>query len=162
MKEWFNNLEQREKQMVSVGAVALLVLMIYVLAWDPFVKRYASLEASARENEQLVAWLQERAQEVGELRAAMPSHGLTNQGQSILGNVDKTAKAMGLSESIKRVQPEGTTKARVSLEDASFDKVVRWLENLQRQQGINVESGAIEKQEEPGLVNVRLVLEGSE
>jgi type II secretory pathway component PulM len=39
--------------------------------------------------------------------------------------------------------------------------MIKWLESLQRQQGIRIVTSVIEKQEEAGIVNARLVLEGS-
>jgi general secretion pathway protein M len=79
----------------------------------------------------------------------------------LLGTIDRTAKAGDLGKSVKRVQPDGQTKARVWLENANFDAMIKWLESLQRQQGIRIVTSVIEKQEEAGIVNARLVLEGS-
>ncbi|WP_455203564.1 type II secretion system protein GspM, partial [Kaarinaea lacus] len=53
-------------------------------------------------------------------------------------------------------------KARVWLENAQFDIVVRWLEELQIRRGVVVESSMIEKLNEAGLINARIVFQIAE
>ena len=57
---------------------------------------------------------------------------------------------------MKRVQPDGTNKARVWLENANFDVVIGWLEELERRYGVTVETVTFEKQQEAGLVDARI------
>jgi type II secretory pathway component PulM len=80
----------------------------------------------------------------------------------LLGTIDRTAKTKKLSDSVKRIQPDGTSKARVWLDDAQFDRVIPWLEELQRRQGINVESAMLEKQDKEGLISARIVFVAAE
>ncbi|WP_455206619.1 type II secretion system protein GspM [Kaarinaea lacus] len=162
MKEWLDNLDPRERRILIIGAVTLLVVLMYLLAWEPLIKNTATLEKSNRENQELLQWMEQSAEEAKQLQAKLQASGPagSTQGQSLLGTIDRTAKISNLGKSVKRVQPDGQSKARVWLENASFNDTVKWLESLQRQQGIHIVTSVIEKQEEPGLVNVRLVLEG--
>ena len=75
---------------------------------------------------------------------------------SLLGVIDRTAKLKKLGDSVKRVQPDGSSKARVSLESANFDVVIAWLEELERRYGVGIETITFEKREEPGLVDARI------
>jgi general secretion pathway protein M len=163
MKDWFDNLDTREKRILIVGAVVLLVALMYLLAWEPFIKKSASLEKSNQENEMLLTWMEQSADEAKELQAKLKANGPagSTKGQSLLGIIDKTAKSGNLGKSVKRVQPDGQTKAHVWLENANFNDVIKWLESLQHKQGIHIVTSVIEKQEEAGLVNARLVLEGT-
>jgi len=163
MKDWFDNLDTREKRILIIGAVVLLMALMYLLAWEPFIKKSASLEKSNQENELLLTWMEQSADEARKLQAKLKASGPSGstKGQSLLGVVDKTAKSGNLGKSVKRVQPDGQTKAHVWLENANFNDVIKWLENLQHRQGIHIVTSVIEKQEEAGLVNARLVLEGT-
>ena len=107
--------------------------------------------------------MEQSAEEAKQLQSKLKASGSSGRtkGQSLLGIIDRTAKTGKLGKSVKRVQPDGQTKARVWMENASFDSMVNWLEKLQRQQGIRIVTSVIEKQDEPGLVNARLVLEGA-
>ena len=107
--------------------------------------------------------MEQSAAEARQLQSKLKASGSSGRtkGQSLLGTIDRTAKTGKLGKSVKRVQPDGQTKARVWMENVSFDSMVDWLEKLQRQQGIRIVTSVIEKQDEPGLVNARLVLEGA-
>lgn len=162
MKEWYDNLEPRERRILIAGVTVLAVAMLYLLAWEPLVNKISSLEKSNMENQKVLEWMEQSAEEAKQLQAKLQASGSSAKsgGQSLLGTIDKTAKIGKLGQSVKRVQPDGQDKARVWLENASFDSMVSWLEKLHRQQGIHIVSSVIEKQDDPGMVNARLVLQG--
>ena len=164
MKDWYDNLEPRERRIVIAGAIVLVIALLYLLAWEPWVKKISTLEKSNQANQELLVWMEQSAVEAKQLQAKLKASGPSgrSKGQSLLGTIDRTAKTGKLGKSVKRVQPDGQTRARVWLENASFDSMVSWLEKLQRQQGIRIVTSVIEKQDEPGLVNARLVLQGAE
>ena len=159
MQEWFNNLDARERKVLISGAIVLLIISIYFLGWEPFVKKIDKLQKSNIENQQTLAWMQQRAQEVKYLRRTTAGSKKDLKGQSLLGVLDKTAKSHKLGNAIKRVQPEGTSKAQVRLEKASFNHIIQWVEQLERRQGIRIVNSVIERQSEPGLVNARIIFE---
>jgi general secretion pathway protein M len=163
MKDWFDNLDIREKRILIIGVAVLFLALTYLLVWEPFIKKTAALEKSNQENAALVAWMEQSAEEAKELQAKLKASGPSSstQGQSLLGIIDKTAKSGNLGKAVKRVQPDGQSKARVWLENANFNDMIKWLESLQRRQGIHVVTSVVEKLEEDGLVNARLVLEGA-
>jgi general secretion pathway protein M len=163
MKDWYESLDVRERRILFAGAAVLVVALLYLLAWEPLVNKISVLEKSNQENQKLLSWMEQSAVEAKQLQVKLKSSGASgrSKGQSLLGTIDRTAKTNKLAKSVKRVQPDGQTKARVWLENVSFDSMVSWLEKLQRQQGIRIVTSVIEKQDEPGLVNARLVLEGA-
>jgi len=163
MKEWFANLEPRERQLIIGAGVILLVMILYLVVWEPIAKDNEALRSSYQSSQQLIDWMEDAAEEAKALQAKIqasgPSGGSSNQ--SLLGIIDRTAKRDKLGSSVKRVQPDGKTGARVWLENAVFNDLIKWLENLQHKEGIRLVTTVIEKQEEAGLVNARLVFERS-
>lgn len=160
MKDWFNTLEPRERKILTGGAVVLLLLSVYFMGWEPFIGKIDKLKKSTVENQKTLSWMQAQVKEVKLLQRKGAVSGKL-EGQSLLGLIDKTAKQNKLGPAIKRVQPEGKTKAVVRMESASFNDMIRWLEQLQQRQGVEVVSSIIEKQDQPGLVNARLILEAA-
>ena len=156
MKEWFDSLEARERRIMLVGAVVLLLVIIYFLGWEPFINRLHELRESTQKKQLDVAWMQNAAQQVKQLQARNTAPAQLGAGQSLLGVIDRTAKLKKLGDSVKRVQPDGSSKARVSLESANFDVVIAWLEELERRYGVGIETITFEKREEPGLVDARI------
>lgn len=161
MKAWLDSLEQGERRMVIVGAVLLLVMLIYVSAWEPLVKKVDALRTSTAEQQVLLNWMKQAAQEVKQLRGSSGQISKPASGQSLLSLVDSTAKAARLGKSLKRVQPDGEQKVRVWLEAANFDDVVRWLTTLETRKGVRIISTVFQAKEAAGQVDVRLVFEAA-
>jgi general secretion pathway protein M len=156
MKEWFESLEQRERRLILSGGITLLVLGIYFLGWEPFINGLHDLRESTQRKQLELAWMQNAVQEVKQLQATQSTPVRFSSGQSLLGVIDRSAKTKQLGDSVKRVQPDGTSKARVWLENAKFDTVVGWLEELEIRYGVSVDTITFEKQEEEGLVDARI------
>lgn len=161
MKEWFTGLEPRERRLVIVAGAFLIVMLFYLLVWEPIAKDNEALRLSYQNSQQLIDWMEDAAEEAKALQAKINASGPSgsSSNQSLLGIIDRTAKRDKLGSSVKRVQPDGKTGARVWLENAIFNDMIKWLENLQHKEGIRLVTTVIEKQEEPGLVNARLVFE---
>jgi general secretion pathway protein M len=158
MKAWFAGLDPRERRLVIMAAALLGVLLLYVGLWEPLVNSVDRLRSSTAQQQSVLAWMQQAAQEVKQLRGggtvARPA-----TGQSLLSLVDSSAKSGRLGTALKRVQPDGEQRVRVWLEAASFDDLVRWLATLQQHQGVHVVSSVFEAKEEAGRVDARIVFE---
>lgn len=161
MKAWFEALELRERRMLIIGTVLLSITLFYVLVWAPLENGVESMRKSNAEQQALLRWMQQSAQEVKQLRGSSGRPAQLAQGQSLLAAIDRAARANKLDDALKRVQPDGSNRARVWLEGASFDQIVRWLDGLQRQQGVRVVSSVFDALEEKGRVDARLVFESS-
>lgn len=162
MKAWFMQLAPRERRIVLVGAALLIIVLIYLLAWEPFVKHRQQLRQTVKEQQALVEWMQQAGREAEQLRAVKGgATGRLPEGQSLLAVVDQAAKNSGLGTAMKRVEPEGQDTARVWFEQAKFDEVMAWLEGMQRNFGVGVVSIVLERQDQPGLINARVTLQGT-
>jgi general secretion pathway protein M len=161
MKEWFASLEPRERRLMISAAAFLIVMLFYLLVWEPIAKDNEVLRVSYQNSQQLIDWMEDAAEEAKVLQSKIKASGPagSSKNQSLLGIIDRTAKRDKLGSSVKRVQPDGKTGARVWLENAIFNDMIKWLENLQHKEGVRLVTTVIEKQEEPGLVNARLVFE---
>ncbi len=161
MKEFLANLNPRERRLVYIGGAVAAVLLFYAAVWVPLSNKVERLRTTVAEQQQLETWMKQAAREVQRLRKAATTPGGKRPRQSLLALADQSAKQQGLGRTIKRVQPEGQDKVNIRLEEAAFDDVVAWLEKLQSQHGVRVATITIDRQDQPGLVDVRLTLEGS-
>jgi general secretion pathway protein M len=161
MKSWFAALSPRDRKVLIGGMVALSVILLYFLAWEPLHKKVDDLRISQQQQRELVVWMRGAAREAQQLQAAAGRAARPAGGQSLLATIDATAQAGKLGESLSRVQPEPGGSARVWLDRVPFDQLVEWLEVLEQRHGIYVQTASIEPKPEPGLVDARLVLQGS-
>ena len=158
MKEWFTGLALRERTMVSIAAVVVVLALVYAVAWGPLASSVSRLQQSVEEQQALKQWMQQSAAEVNQLRGAA---GSSDDHRSLLAVVDQTSKQSQLGPAVKRIEPDGQELVRVSLEQASFDDMVTWLGSLQRSFGVGVADVSIDRQADSGRVNARITLKRS-
>ena len=158
MKEWLANLAPRERRILVGGAVVLVVLLFYVLVWEPLHAGVAQMRTAVAEQRDTLRWMHEAAAEVKSLAASGGQGGGGLGGRSLLAVVDQSARSANLGPALKRVEPEGQASARVRLEGASFDAMVGWLTGLARSSQVFATSLSIERADANGQVDARLTL----
>lgn len=156
MMQYWQNLQAREQRTLLIGGVVMLLLLIYTLILEPFTQEMARMEQSVAADRELLAWMEQSAQQVTALRGK--GGGKSGRGGSLLSLVDASAKKNGLGGALKQVKPEASG-VRLRFEQASFDDMVRWLGRLGSEQGVGVTSLTLERLPEAGQVNATVVLE---
>jgi len=156
LKEWFASLQARERIAVSVAAVLVAAMVIYVMGLAPFYRSVNKMEASFTERKADLAWMMSNADNVRMLAASRPQ--MTPTGESLVVLVDRTAREAGLGDSLTNQTPTGPDGIKVNLQDATFDMLMVWLNGLHVGQGIAIQSATINRASKSGLVNVSLEL----
>lgn len=160
MKEFWTNLSQRDRQLL-IFAGALLLVFILFMSWSSLHTRVDRLRSLVHDQQVLDQWMQDSAAELRQLQSAGGTQGApAATDKSLLALVDQTARQAGLGGAIKRVEPEQDDSVRVWFEQVAFDDMVRWLAKLQRTYAVQIDTISVERQDQPGRVNVRLVLKG--
>lgn len=162
MLNYWTQLKPRERLIVSAASGVLAVLILYLFVLEPFVVKSEQLEVRVAKQQKEIVWLKQASIEVGQLqRSASGAKASGRAGQSLLVVVDRTAKQFKLADSMKRVEPDGSSRVRVWLEKASFDDVSKWMSQLETRYKLQVESAVIDKTEDTGRINARLVFLGA-
>jgi general secretion pathway protein M len=159
MKQLIANLSDRERVLLSAGGGGAMIVLLFLIAWHPFSRHVDQLRDNVAAQRELHAWMQQAAMEVKQLRGSAPAR--NSAGQSLLSAADSTARQHGLAGAMKRVEPEGTDKVRIRLEQAGFDDMTRWLELLVREHGVHIESITIDGRNQTGTVDARLTLQAN-
>ena len=160
IKAWFNSLQSRERNLIISAGVILGIIMLYSLMWSPFVQSLQQLRMGVETAEDNLVWMKQAEQEVRQSKIGRGTRKPQSlQGRSLLGVVDQT-RAKSQIPDAKRIEEEGKNGVRVTIENVPFDKLILWFGILQRQYGIEVADLIVDKQENEGLVNVRLILQG--
>lgn len=160
MKSWFEGLESREQLFVSLGAVIVIVALVYGLVWAPLDKGHRSMATSVSNWQSSLAEL-------------APLHGMAQAGgtprtsaggssqQSPIIIVDQTLRSRQLEQFRRRSQPTSSNGVRVEFENVAFDDLVLWLGDLSDQYSMHVQAGSLSKgsQSGAGRINATLTLE---
>lgn len=157
MKAWWENLGARERGLIVVGTVLVMMLLSYVLAWEPLRNSDRRLRQNVAERRADLAWMRQAAEEIKRLGGAGAARPVADN-RSLLTLVDQTARATGLGTALKRVAPQGDDKLSAQLDGAEFDKLIPWLSALERDQAIAIISLNVDRTDAPALVNARIVL----
>lgn len=130
---------------IVVAAVAYLVLEVAVRPL--LVARTEALASIARS-------------ELVRSRLADPPSASVRQGggtedATVSAVVTRTAGARGLT--IRRIEPAGT-EARLLIENADFNEIVKWIAELEMKQGLRVVAVDVNRTTDPGIVNAALTV----
>ena len=151
----WNALGARERRAIAVAALFAGVVLFYVAAWNPVRSGVAGARARVATAQAQLALVRDQAELVERLRRsprlAIPANPVAA--------VEQAAVRHGLRERLKRAEPEGSRAVRIQIEAAPFATVMAWLLDVQQQNGLRVENASIERHANPGIVNVRLLLQ---
>jgi len=155
LQQWFTGLNSRERMIVSGGGTALLLIALFLFAWEPLVQQKKQLQTSIDAQQELYRWMKVSAAEAKQLQRSAP-RGKTNAG-TMRSVINRTVKRSLPGATIKRVDAS-KNKVQVSIDQVAFDDLIRWLASLQQKNGIQVDSFVSERLPQPGRVNARLTL----
>ncbi len=151
LQSWWRGISAREQRLVAVGGSVLLIGLFYWAIWQPVANRIAEREQQVVNQQQTLAWLKEKGQEVLAMQGGQGRQ--IDTGGTLDGVVNRTAFNQKIK--IARLQPQGQD-LQVWIDTVPFDDLLIWLATLSDQYGVQVQ--IIELAREglaPGLVKVR-------
>ena len=160
MRDWFEALEAREQLFVGVGAAAVVLALIYLLAWLPLDKKHDELKVDIDSWQRSLVALRPLGvhAQSGESSPAATA-GRRQQAPIII--VDQTLRSRGLDRYRRRSQPTTSNGIRVEFENVAFDELVLWLGDLSDDYAMHVQAGSFTPgaQAPAGRINATLTLE---
>ncbi|MGH8262201.1 MAG: type II secretion system protein GspM [Steroidobacteraceae bacterium] len=151
--DWYSSLAERERRLVLWGGGAAIMLVLGLGILWPLHSAVKAAERQVNQQTTDLAWMRAHALEV---RAA--GAGRAGANDSLVVIIDRTARELGLGETIKSTTPTTANGMRVELAAVPFDLVAGWLARLQEQFGVTVVTATVESSGGPGLVNASLEL----
>jgi general secretion pathway protein M len=153
MKDWYDSLEAREQILVLVGAIVVIVALLFSLVWVPIDKGHARVASSVN------TWERSLLAASGEINANSVAVSSSQQAPIII--VDQTLRSRGLEQYRRRSQPTTANGIRVEFENVAFDELILWLGDLSDQHAMHVQAGSLSaiSQAGPGRINASLTLE---
>ncbi|NCT67178.1 MAG: type II secretion system protein M [Rhodanobacteraceae bacterium] len=156
---WWQGLAVRERRLLAAGGALAALLLGWALLWHPLARQRAELEQRIEAQRRELAYVRRGAAEVERLRAAGTRSRGEREGRSLLALADATARGAGLEGALKRVEPVSARSVRVSFENADFDALAGWLEELAHGYGVEASDLSAERADGIGLVHARVTLQ---
>jgi len=158
IRDWLNKLESRERQIVIAGAIALLIIMFYLIIWDPIFSARDEQAQLLETQQQTLDWMIETGHEIQILQSGGRTSSNRFNNQSISSLAERSAQSMGVKQQITKLET-AKNGVKVELEGADFDRLILWLSDMEQKYSIQASKIQIEKQEKPGAVEARVTLE---
>ena len=151
MKDWFDALEQREQLSLVVLGFALGLYLLYMLAWAPLAEQGAQL---AVQNEGAAQSLQRVDAMVSEIIRLRDGGSASAAQRNLTALVNQSTGRHGLQ--VSRLQPNSRGDIQVRLENAIFDDLLAWLDEVENREGLLVTEVAITQTGTTGRVNATI------
>jgi general secretion pathway protein M len=149
---WYATLQPREQRVVTVGAVALALIILILGILMPLQSAVSSARQGNEIRREDLAWMKVNANEIRSGGADIPQ----DTGEAPMVLVNRLGREVGLGGALRGTQPNTSGGVRVQLESASFDTLVTWLDTLDRRYGLAIESITVDRTPSPGLVNASI------
>ncbi len=153
----YRELQVRERLIVGVGLVVVLVTLLYLALWEPATHARAQQAAALSDARALAERLEVIAASVQKAGAAGVG-AIQGREQSLLTLIDQQGKSSELGKLPTRLQPEGDNEVKVWFEDVPFDSLTRWMATLESRYGVQISGAEFERRAGSGLVNARLTV----
>ncbi|MDY6797979.1 MAG: type II secretion system protein M [Pseudomonadota bacterium] len=154
----YDQLPARDRQALLLMTVALVMAILYFGIWRPADAFNESAEAERKQATELLGWMQSNRASLKTLASAGGSGTgpSVTDGRALMALVTKSAGEAGLT--LQRFEPSGDSAIRVWMENVAYADVAAWLERLKTAHGVVIDQAAMDRQDEPGIVSVRLTL----
>lgn len=156
-KTWYQSLQPRERQVLAGGAIFLSAFMLYIAVLHPFFSSKSRLIQHVQDQQDFMTWVRPMAAQIQSMRGQQPAS-LPN-GQSLLAVVSSSATSAGFGDALKQAQANNDGSVQLQLQAASFDSLVRWLDQLHRQYGLSAREFTAQRGKSPGMVDATLTLQ---
>lgn len=141
----------RERTVIVAGGLLALAALLYVLLWEPGMAARRTLSSALPRLRAQLADMQMQREEIMALRRQVDA--AARRGD-LLTLLQASLRQAGLAGSVEHVGALPDGGARVVIASAAFGAWVDWLEQVQREFGVRVQSAMITPRTPGGLVRI--------
>lgn len=146
----------RERRLLLVAGVLLLLFLGWLLLWRPLAAARDTLRGQVAQSAAELSWMRQALPALaGSAQSQAPR---ASDGRSLLARVDAGAREAGLGETLLRVEPVSASEVRVSFGGADFDALVGWMEAFTAAHDATVTELSVQRVQGVGRVDARLAL----
>jgi type II secretory pathway component PulM len=153
--EYWNSKTHNEKMFLSIGAVICVILIIYATVWLPIHSKKNDLLSEVQSQQELIQWMKQKAPLLKDRKDLNTSAQNAKEAFSVVEETFKNQSNLFPNLSITR---NSDTKVSISFNNIAFDEFIKQMIMLKKKYNINIEEIEVNKLEQPGLVEGRVVL----
>ena len=156
MAELLARYSLREKLIVGVALLVLVLIGGHALIVEPYFERIASVQEAIEQERSDLAWMQSAVTRIPRNAVAV------DNGSEISGTlanfIDQAVRRQGLAGQLSQMSPVGDDEIRMRYSDVDFNRLVAFIASV-NSSGLSVKDIRISPSETNGVVDSSLVLE---
>ena len=148
MKDWFLSHNPREQLSLLALAIVIACYVLYSVVWGPVVSKREAMSDRNRTAAEVLQRVDGMVSEVLRLRSNGED---VSSKRNLTSVINRSTSALELP--VSRLQPNSRGEIQVRLENAVFNDVLRWLHDMEYEQGLLVREVSITQSGTIGRVN---------
>ena len=149
LREFWSERAPRERALLAGGALAILIVALYLFLWDPGLAASRRLSATLPKLRAQVELMRAQQAEIAALRKSAGTVAPTGDLKTLLQS--SVARAP-FQKSVQRIDAASGQRATLAVGAAQFDDWLRWAADAQREAGARLERCKVTALGEPGMV----------
>jgi len=158
MKDWFNTLNPRERNLVTYGSILAGLLILGLFIVQPLFDNNKKLNKIIDNKSTALKIMQKQSMQIKQLQqqATKPEQTSNQNPQQIIESALQTFR---LKPALERMQSQGSNGVNLVLKNANADRTMRLIADLENKHGLNISNLTINSnKKEAGLIDVRLTV----
>lgn len=153
MKDWWDQLTQRERLLVQYGSAALLLFILLWFGLRPGLARISKLQQQLAANQTLLSWMAPQADKIVSLRAQQSGTQKLTVSR-LLPALQDELQATELAQGLLQISLAADNRVSLSFDKVSFDAFISWYSEISKRYGVVAETLSVSSLDTDGMVKI--------
>ena len=158
LETWYDNLAEREKQMVTFGGIAVAILIIYALIYLPLVNHAATLRNTIQTEQKTLVWMQAADKQIQAIEGQTKNKANSVSPVTMLSILQKNITQAQLNQNLSQMKQASNDSIQLQFQKVSFDKLITLLIKVMKENKASLSQFSVTADATPGIVNADLML----
>jgi type II secretory pathway component PulM len=157
--DWFKKLSTNEQKLIIYGTILVTIAVVWVFIYQPLTKIIKQKSQQKIELQKQYQHMQSSKSLLKKQQTKLSTY-QRDLNKPFIAWVDQLLVKKQLSQYVTRSEPKDNQTLILNFESIIFDDLIRWLEPLELNYGINISEADINVTDRSnGLCNARITLE---
>lgn len=162
MKNWYNSLIPRERNLVFYGSIIAALMIIGLFIVQPLIDKNQKLNKIIASQKSSLKNMQKQSLQVKQLQQQGSNKTSSSSNKSPQQKIEAALQTMRLKPALERMQSQGSNSVRVILKNANADRTMRLLSDLETKHGLLIDKLTVNtNNKEAGLIDARITVKSN-
>lgn len=155
-KEKWASLAEREKRMVTAGAIIAGLALFYLIIWSPYLNRVDDLRNTVQSEQKTLRWMQAADKEIKKIQHETTPRAVVLSPVELLSYLQKQLSESGLDAS--QLKQASNESVQLQFQKVDFDLLIGFLVKVAKEQSVTIAQMSAIADASPGVVNADVVI----